>query len=275
MLDSLLEDIQPTWSRRHTPVLLGPPLLIPQKLQGNPVNSLISTDTLLSLMAGSSHGLQLPEDNEHTSLAQLWDADAFIEQTFVTKLPHQPLQPLSLEQHEPSSLHDSIVAQPAHQGSYQLPQIIMSPRPGGREVMKCLHCSSVAALSLPEAAENDIAHELTFFDMVAPGQVLCDQYPTLPLVQIEDRPNVSLAPCAPSRLAQSLQAKPLGLAASELPLDWSLKDAAAPDPSKRLHQVRYAYMFTPRRPICIPLPAARLCHMIRSNMHCSCDQQYV
>jgi len=275
VLDSHLEDIQPTWSRRHTPVLLGPPLLIAQKLQGNPVKSLINADTLLSLMGSISHGLQLPKDNERTSLAQLWDVDAFIEQTFVTKLPHQPLQALSLEQHEPSSVHDSIVAQPAHQGQYQLPQIVMSPRPGGREVMKSLLCSSMAALSLPEAAEKDIAHELTFYDMVAPGQVLCDQYPTLPLVQIEDRPNVSLAPCAPSRLAQSLQAKPLGLAATELPLDWSMKDPAAPDPSKRLHQVRCAYMFMPKRPICIPLPAARPCHMIRSNMHCSCDQQYV
>ncbi len=275
MQDSHLEDVQPTWSRRHTPVLLELPLLIAQNLQKNPVKSLINTDALLSLLAGSSHDLQFPKDNEHTSLAQLWDVDAFIHQTFVIKLPHQPLQPLSLEEHESSSVPDSIVAQPAHQDPYQLPQIVMSPRPGCREVLKNLLCSSMAALSLPEAAKNDIAHELTFYDMVAPGQVLCDQYPTLPLVQIEDRPYVSLAPCAPSKLAQSLQAKPFGLAASELPLDWSLKDPAAPDPSKRLLQVRCAYMSTPRRPISIPLPAAKLCHMICSNMHCSSDQQYV
>lgn len=238
--DSQPDELQPTWNRVPVPPLLEAPLLISRKQHGAPVQSRYQTEMLLRALSGDCSAAVLPEENEQISLAELWSTDEFIKQHFATQLMHEPLQPLPIHEHESSCLNRTVDAQPAQQGPCELPQVLMCPRPDSRAVIQSALSSMKAPLPLPESARDDIAPGLTFHDLVAPGQVLSDEYPSLPLVHVKDRPaDSSAASRSPIRLAQTLQAKPISLAAAELLLDWSLRDPAAPDPSKRIQKVGY------------------------------------
>ena len=193
----------------------------------------------------SAAPLPIPEDAALLSprLTQLWDAEYITQQLFAVKLTQHAPQLSLLKHHEPCQLASSMAGTPAQQALQLLPQVIMVPRLSSRCIIEKLLSSSLSvALSLPESKDlAAVAAGLSFHDVVAPGQVLCDTHPTLPLVLTEDKPGTT-APALhrPVHVAQSLQAKPLSLAATELLLDWSLKNPAAPDPTKRLKKVRYA-----------------------------------
>lgn len=210
-----------------------------KKQQGSSGEDGLQPEMLGSLSVSDPDSLTLPPEEERPSLAKLWDTDAIMEQKFCTKLARQALQPLPLEQTR--LIACSAGWQPAQQMLHPLPRIIVQSRLMANGVAERMLCSSSAmfpALSLPETGSCDITLGLTFLDLVMPGQVLCDQYPTLPLVHIDSKPAISLpALHAPIRIAQGMQAKALGLAATELLLDWSLKEPAAPDPAKRLMSV--------------------------------------
>ena len=243
--DSQPDKFQPTWNRVATPSLLEAPLLATQKQNRAPVQSLSQSEMLLSALCGDRSTAALPEEDERISPAQLWSTDEFMMQHFATQLVHEPLQPLAWEEHKSLCLDVTMAAQPAQQCPPELPQMLLCPRPDSRALAQSVLSSMKAPLPLPETARDDIAPGLTFHDLVAPGQVLCDEYPSLPLVHITDRSADSLAALqGPSGLAQTLQAKPLSLAAAELLLDWSLNDPAAPDPSKRIQQVRNTPLHT-------------------------------
>ena len=237
--DSHQDELQPPWDRANGAVLLlEPPLSVPHKQQGRAAHGLPQTETLLHALSGSCSAAALPDEEEQTSLAQRWSADDLMKQSFATQLMHEPLQPLLGKEHK--SLCQ--VVQAAQLGPCELPQALTCPRPDGRAVHASVLGSMMQPLPLPEAAGEDVAWGLTFHDLVAPGQVLCGEYPGLPLVQVKDRSADSLqvALYGPASLAQTLRVKPISLAAAELLLDWSLKDPAAPDPSKRIQQVGHA-----------------------------------
>ncbi len=238
--DSQLDELQPTWNRAPIPAPLEAPLLAMQKQHGHPVQSRSQTEALISALSGDCSPAVLLEDDEQISLAQLWSTDEFMKQHFAAQLMHGPLQPLPIEQCKALCLDSTYSAQPAQQGERELPQKLMCPRSDSRAITHSVLSSMKAPLPLPDTAGDDIAPGLTFHDLVAPGQVLCDDYPSLPLVHVKDRSADSLAALrGPTRLAQTLQAKPISLAAAELLLDWSLRDPAAPDPSKRIQQVTH------------------------------------
>ena len=235
------DEFQPTWNRAPTPALLQVPLLATQKQHRAPVQSRSQTEMLLRALSGDCTAAALPEEDEQISLAQLWSTDEFMKQRFATQLMHEPPQPPSWEDHKILHPDKMTAAQPAQEYPSELPQLLMCPRPDSRAVIQSALSSMKAPLPLTDDARDDVAQGLTFHDLVAPGQVLSDEYPSLPLVHVKDRPADSLAAwCGPTRLAQTLQAKPVSLAAAELLLDWSLRDPAAPDPSKRIQQVGHS-----------------------------------
>lgn len=224
------------WRAAFEPQPLEQPLLI--AVRQGAAKDTAQHEMLLGLPRRDIRPLTMPKEDEQPSLAQLWNADAITEQHTAMQLPMQPLQPLPLEQHGFYSVESSAAWQPAQRDDHELPQILMRPTPGSAEVMQRMLASSATALSLPEAGDTDVAHGLTFDELVAPGQVLCGHSLTLPPVHIEDGSADSLAALhAPVSIAKSLRAKPVSLAAMELLLDWSLKDPEAPDPSKLLQQV--------------------------------------
>lgn len=234
--DNQLANEMCIWMAAFKPQPLEPPLLI--AVRQDVAEDTAQHEMLLGLPMRNIRPLAMPKEDEQPSLAQLWSADAIMEQHTAMQLPMQPLQPLPLEQHGSYSVENSAAWQLAQGNDHELPHILMRPTPGSAEVMQRMLASSATALSLPEAGDGDVAHGLTFDELVAPGQVLCNHSLTLPPVHIEDRSANSLAALHASvSIAQSIRAKPLSLAAMELLLDWSLKDPEAPDPSKRLQQV--------------------------------------
>ena len=235
-----LKALQPIWQIAPTPGLLEPPLIAAREQHGSKVQGPSVTGPLLSVLSADCSAAALPEEDQQTSLAQIWSADVFTEQTFATMLEFQPLQALQEEEHATLPLNGTMAVQSAQQLLCELPKVLMCPRPGGRVVCQGMLSSMMAPLPVPEAARDDITLGLTFHDLVGPGQVLCEEYPSLSLVQVMDRSAEDMAALhTPTRLAQDLQAKPVSLAAAELLLDWSLIDPTAPDPSKRIQQVRH------------------------------------
>lgn len=245
--NSQLEGLQPVWQRAPAPGLLEVPLLAAWEQHGRKVQGPFGVGSLRSALCSDCSAATLPVEDEQTSLAQLCSPDAFMQHTFATRLKLQPLQALSEQEHGALPLNATVVEQSAQNVLHELPEMIICPRPDGRAVSRSMLSSLMAPLQLPGAARDDMTHGLTFHDLVGPGQVLCDKYPSLPLVQIMDSSAEGMAALhTPSKLAQGLQAKPVSLAAAELLLDWSLNDPAAPDPSKRIQQVSNVYF----RPIC-------------------------
>ena len=242
MPDSHLDELQSAWdSASAADLLLEPPLLAAHKQQERAARGLFGIAMLQLALSGDCTAAALPEEEEQTSLAQLWNADGLMKHTFATQLMHEPLQPLPGEEHRSWCLDSPKAGQPAQQSPCELPQILTCPRPDGRAVREGVLSSTMQPLSLPEIAGGDIAPGLTFHDLVAPGQILCDEYPGLPLVHVKNRSADSLAALSgPAKLAQDLQARSVSLAAAELLLDWSMKDPAVPDPSKRIQRVRHA-----------------------------------
>ena len=243
-----------SWRKNMGLPLLEVPIVVP-RVQGQPnAGHSIVPEVLPMHQMSSAILLPIPEEAVCSSLAQLWDADSITQQLLTVQLTQQAQQLLLPHQHETWQLELSMAACSAQQGLHLLPQIIMTPRLGSRYVLKQLLSSSLSSkCSLPKSSGLAvIAAGLSFHDMVAPGQVLCDSHPTLPLVLIEDKANIT-APAlhGPLRIAQSIQAQPLSLAAIEILLDWSLKNPAAPDPSKRLKKVRYASLAPTSSPRCM------------------------
>ena len=230
-----------SWRTNAGLPLLEVPLTVP-RVQGQPnAGHSIVPEVLPRHQKSSVSLLPIPEEAVCSGLAQLWDADSITQQLFAVKLTQQAQQLSLPHQHETWQLELCMAAWSAQQGLHLLPQVMMTPRLSSRYIIEQLLSSSLSsACNLPESDDMAvIAAGLSFHDVVAPGQVLCDSHPTLPLVLIEDKAGTT-APMlhGPLRIAQSIQAKPLSLAAVEILLDWSLKNPAAPDPIKRLKKVR-------------------------------------
>ena len=232
-----------SWRKDVGLPLLEVPIVVPRVQERPNAGHRVVPEVMPRHQMSSASLLPVPEQAVCSSLAQLWEADSIMQQLFAVKLTQQAQQLSLPHQHETWQLELSESAWSAQQGLHLLPQVIMTPRLSSRYVIEqLLSCSLSSACSLPESDDLAvIAAGLSFHDVVAPGQVLCDSHPTLPLVLIEDKASIT-APALhePVRIAQSIQAKPLSLAAIEILLDWSLKNPAAPDPSKRLKKVRHA-----------------------------------
>lgn len=232
-----------SWRRNVGLPLLEVPILVSRVQEQPNAGYSIVPEALPKHQMSSSTLLPIPEEAVGSSLAELWDADSITQQLLAVKLIQQAQQLSLPHQHETWQLELSMAAWSAQQGLFLLPKVIMTPRLSSRYVIEQLLSSCLSsAYSLPK--NNDLAvitAGLSFHDVVAPGQVLCDSHPTLPLVLIEDKASMTATALhGPMRIAQSIQAKPLSLAAIEILLDWSLKNPAAPDPSKRLKKVRHA-----------------------------------
>ena len=247
-----------SWREKVGLPLLEVPIVVPRVQEQPHAAHSIVPEVLPRHQMSSSSLLPIPEE-AGVSPAQLWDADSITQQLFAVKLTQQAQQLSLPHQHETWQLELSMAASSAQQELHLLPQVVMTPRLSSRYVIEQLLSGSLSpACSLPESDDLAvIAAGLSFHDVVAPGQVLCDSHPTLPLVLIEDKVNKT-APAlhGPVRIAQSIQAKPLSLAAIEILLDWSLKNPAAPDPSKRLKKVRRASLaptYSPKMRACSSL----------------------